>query len=235
MKIGLTFTGNDEKHNNYVTWLRGDDDIEIIKLSAENRNDEMVRNIDALVLSGGIDSHPRFYNGNIEYPGKPENGWNELRDEYELSLLENALNRSIPVLGICRGLQLINIYKGGTLFQDLLEKEIGHRTINTKDQQHTIKIQENTLLSEITGITSDVVNSAHHQSIKTMGEDLMENCRSADNVIEGIEWKDKSNKPFMLAVQWHPERMKNLGLGNSPLSKNIRECFIKEINKNSNK
>jgi putative glutamine amidotransferase len=234
VKIGLAYTGSEEKHNNYVQWLKAGDEIEIIKLSTAAQPFDQSFDYDALVLSGGIDTHPRFYHGNINYPEKPEKGWDELRDEYELSLLKDAFERSLPVLGICRGMQLINICQGGTMIQHIMETTVAH--VGGPDKKHLIKIRENSLLYEITGrIYADYVNSAHHQAVDKIGDGLIENCWSEDNIIEGLEWKDKTNKSFLLGVQWHPERMKNFALQNSPLSKNIRDYFIKEINKNSDK
>lgn len=233
MKIGLSYTGNEAKHNNYVQWLKADDDIEIVKLSSGEKDKDLIDQCDALVLSGGLDMHPRFYKGNAEYPFMPEKGFNPERDEFELLLLRNALKNSIPVLGICRGLQLINIYYEGTLVQHLNEDKILHQ--GSPDKKHIVNIEEGTLLYDIAGVRSEAVNSAHHQSIGKLGSGLAENSRSEDGIIEGIEWSDKNNKPFMLAVQWHPERMKKFNLQHSPLSKNIRDRFIAETTLNLKK
>jgi putative glutamine amidotransferase len=84
-------------------------------------------------------------------------------------------------------------------------------------------------------VNSGAVNSAHHQAIDRLGKDLAVNSYSEDGVIEGIEWKNKNNKSFMLAVQWHPERMGFAGLNDSPLTKNIRAHFISVIKSNQKK
>ncbi|MES1216172.1 MAG: gamma-glutamyl-gamma-aminobutyrate hydrolase family protein [Bacteroidota bacterium] len=229
MKIGLTYTGYEHKHQNYFNWLKGDDDIEIITLSIEEDNAARIKECDGLVLSGGIDIHSDLYNGPHDYPHKPEEGWNTERDLFEKGLYEYALKNSLPILGVCRGLQLVNVLQGGTLKQDLGDLNDSHKAVQELDKEHVIDVYNNTLLSEIVTVKSGKVNSAHHQVIDKLGEDLMINCLSDDGAIEGTEWKDKKGKPFMLCVQWHPERMYKFQLADSPLSKNIRNRFIVEI------
>ena len=228
MKIGLTYTGDNTKHQNYVNWLKGNDDIEIIKLSPEENNADAIKDCDALVLSGGIDIDPRVSGGPIHYANKPDD-WHLERDLFEKALYEFALDNDMPVLGICRGLQLVNVLQGGSLVDDLDDLNEKHKKEGTTDKDHVIKIKENTLLNEIVKINEGEVNSAHHQSIDKLGDNLIINSQSDDGTIEGIEWKDKNGKPFMLCVQWHPERM--FQFKNSPLSKNIRNRFIEEIRK----
>jgi putative glutamine amidotransferase len=237
MKIGLTYTGFEHKHKNYVNWLKKgtgnhhDDTIEIITLSVEHNNGKDLDNCDALVLSGGIDSDPVFYNGHHDYPNKPESGWHRERDLFEMDLYEAALKKSIPVLAVCRGLQLVNVLHGGTLTQDLGALNNEHKAVEEIDKKHTVAVFPNTLLGELTGIRSGEVNSAHHQSIKDLSNDLIINCKAPDGTIEGTEWKIKDGKPFLLCVQWHPERMYKFHLEETPLSKNVRIRFIEEIKK----
>jgi len=236
MKIGLTYTGFEHKHTNYINWLKGagsyrEDNIEIVTLSVEENNAKELEDCDGLVLSGGIDSDPIFYNGAVDYPNKPEEGWHRERDLFEKSLYECALKKSIPVLAVCRGLQLVNVIHGGTLNQDLGELNESHKTAEELDKEHTVSIYGGTLLSEIAQVETGKVNSAHHQAINKLGEGLMINCIAEDGTVEGAEWKDKKGKPFLLCVQWHPERMYKFQLQDTPLSKNIRNRFIEEIKK----
>jgi putative glutamine amidotransferase len=226
VKIGLTYTGTDEKHNNYMEWLRAGDGIELIRLTDTQHTPEIINECDALVLSGGADMHPDYYNGEQTYKGMPKTFVRD-RDEFELALLEAALKSSIPLLGVCRGMQLINVYLNGTLTQDLGELNKTHLG-GKHDRVHDVYVEKGTLLRQIARIDRGAVNSAHHQSIKILGEGLIANCYSDDGVIEGIEWKDKSKMPFMLAVQWHPERMNKFNLQDTPLAKNIRDRFIAE-------
>src|SRR5688572_10232501 len=115
MKIGLTYTGSDVKHESYLRWLKENEDIEIIKLSADDRNENAINECDALVLSGGVDIHPELYQGRLNYNESPPGGWRKDRDEFEKKMLESALEKKMPILGVCRGLQLINIFFGGSL------------------------------------------------------------------------------------------------------------------------
>jgi len=241
MRVGLTYTGSDEKHNNYVRWIKDEAaDIEVVRLSAE---DGEISAFDALVLSGGVDIHPSFYGGGVAYsPGisKGPVKWDERRDNFERACLERAWQQGKPVLGVCRGLQLINVCCGGTLVQDLgVEGDLTHqnlpgdvaRGIRQVDKEHDVKVVEGSLLYEISG-SGGWINSAHHQAIDRLGEGLRVNCRAADGVIEGVEWVQPEGRPFMLAVQWHPERMYVRGFKDTGLYKDIRNRFISAV-KNS--
>lgn len=240
MKIGITHTGRDDKHMNYVKWIKGNStDIEIVTLSAENGNN--VEDCDALVLSGGIDMHPKYYKGNEKYDNQPAR-FKESRDDFELNAFDAAVKNSIPVLGICRGLQLINVFCEGTLVQDLgknkneIHQDFVEEDKKTeRDSKHNVKVEYGTILHDIVKVDSGIVNSAHHQAIQELGKDLIANSWSEDGLVEGIEWKDKNKKSFMLAVQWHPERMDKADLKDSPLSKNIRDGFISAIKSNLKK
>jgi len=109
MKIGLTYTGTPEKHENYVRWLKDGEEIEVIRLSVEGGD---IDSCDALVLSGGVDIHPSFYGGVLDYASRPLE-WRPERDAFEKTVLERAWESGKPVLGVCRGLQLINVCCGG--------------------------------------------------------------------------------------------------------------------------
>src|SRR5438105_15125407 len=130
MNIGLTYTGSEEKHINYVNWLKQNDNINIVTLSAETKeNKGSISDCDALVLSGGIDVHPGYYNSNnFVYPNMPQQFY-EKRDAFEISVFADARKRKLPVLGVCRGMQLINCILGGSLQQDLAAKNSIHKAI----------------------------------------------------------------------------------------------------------
>jgi putative glutamine amidotransferase len=222
MKIGLTYTGSEDKHGYYANWLRGGSTLEVVKLShlEPDRLDEC----DGLVLSGGIDIHPAFYGSTqLRFPNADK--FDKQRDEFEIRALHHAREKHVPVLGICRGLQLINCALGGTLVQDLGTRNEIHR--GNPDKRHEVHVEEDTLLAETTGVLDGDVNSAHHQSIQLLGKDLVINCYSVDGMIEGVEGTAGSG--FLLAVQWHPERMFTFKLQDSPFSKGIRDRFISEV------
>lgn len=228
MKIGLTYTGDPTKHQNYVNWLVGSDDIHVIRLSAADDNLQQLPACDALVLSGGIDIDPSVSHGSSSYPNMPARFQPE-RDLFEKELYEMAIAANIPVLGICRGMQLVNVLEGGTLIEDLDALNDQHQKNGTTDKSHTVQVKDHTLLREIAGTATGEINSAHHQAIDNTGPSLQVNSTAEDGTVEGLEWKDKEGKPFLLCVQWHPERM--FQFPGSPFSINIRNRFIEEIQK----
>lgn len=232
MKIAVTYTGNPVKHQYYIDWLKANEEIEIINLSADENNLHELDECTGLVLSGGIDIHPKFYGGEINYRGAPEK-FNEERDDFEIAAFQSAQHNNIPVLGICRGMQLINVINKGTLIQDLPDESVSKVHNGNPDKLHNVIIEQDTLLRTIINQQKGEISSAHHQAIDKPGENLLVNCKADDGTIEGIEWKEKANKPFMLGIQWHPERM--FQHKDSPFSKSIRDKFISVIEINANK
>jgi putative glutamine amidotransferase len=241
MKIGLTYTigfkkpKTEEKHLNYIDWIKSDNpDIEIVTFKKDDKNAGEIKNCDGLILSGGVDIHPKLYNSeNLSYCKGPENFQLE-RDEFELGILKEAFERKIPVLAICRGFQLVNCLQSGTLIQDLgdsLNKIHNSEKIDKTayDKAHGLKITKDSLLFDVVGDDRTVVNSGHHQAIDRLGDGLIINCRADDGTIEGIEWADRKDKAFFLGVQWHPERMFKFQLDKHPITQNIREAFVKAV------
>lgn len=232
MKLALTYTGHQHKHSNYCNWLQQQDKtLEIVTLGPENYNLDMLDACSGLVLAGGIDITPTVYNKDTLYDGRPE-AFEPERDAFETAAFYRAQQRQMPVLGICRGLQLINCILGGTLRQDLAaanaihKAEVQPQTYRQFDKVHGLRINPDTYLYELTGHDRGVVNSAHHQCPDIIAGELVVTCFSDDGVPEGLEWKHKSNKPFLLCVQWHPERMHEFDLQQSPLSLGLRDLFI---------
>lgn len=231
IKIGVTYTGTDEKHNNYVNWLKANQLVEITRLSTHDNNLDAVKNLDGIVLSGGLDMHPKYYNSNVtDYPNAPHS-FDEKRDAFEIAVFELSQQKNLPVLGVCRGMQLVNCIMGGTLTQDIGPVGNAIHKFEQNDKAHGVNIVPGTILSEITEIDRSVTNSAHHQCIGQLGKGLAINCRSDDGIIEGLEWDDHKNNSFFMGVQWHPERLFKFHLSESPLTKNIRNRFIEEIQK----
>jgi len=160
--------------------------------------------IDGLILSGGHDVSP--YNYGQEPSQKLGETFPE-RDTYEMILLEESKKRNIPILGICRGSQLINVAAGGTLYQDLSlipgnilkHNQVAKPTLKT----HMIKIEENSVIASIFG-KETMVNSFHHQAIDKVADEFRIVARASDGVIEAIEHKTYK---FLVAVQWHPEML----------------------------
>ncbi len=257
MKIALTYTGSEAKHENYRRWILANggaassaaSHLEIVRFSAGDNNLDQLDECDGLVLSGGIDIHPSFYNGAEVYPHADE--FNMVRDVFEVGVFERAKMKGIPILAICRGQQLVNAVLGGTLVQDLgaclnkihrVESGVPDHLMSDEpspapalhlDKIHGVSVVAGTLLAEIVGGEAyrGVVNSAHHQALDRVASDLKVNCFADDGTIEGVEWADPKGRPWMMCVQWHPERMFVAGLEGMPLSKAIRDRFIEEVKK----
>jgi putative glutamine amidotransferase len=233
IKIGLTYTGSEHKHNNYVRWLMKDNPaIEITRLSAADNNLGLVQSLDGIVISGGVDIHPKEYGSAVlNYANAPA-AFDEARDHFEKTVYAISQQHRIPLLGVCRGMQLVNCMLGGTLTHDMGDELNAIHRFDERDRLHEIHIEAGTLLYNIAASKKELANSAHHQCIEKLGEGLTINCTSGCGIIEGVEWADNSRKSFFLGVQWHPERMYQHGLEESPLSKNIRDTFLKAININ---
>ena len=226
-RIGVTTS--DTNFQNYPNWISGEG-VEVVLLSYEQKNTQDFDSCDGFVMTGGIDVQPAFYqNDRVDYPNTTV--FNESRDLFEMQVFEYARQQNKPVLAICRGLQLVNIALGGNLIQDLQENGFAnHRKGPNGDREHKIEVKPGTLLAQIAGVQHGFVNSAHHQGLDQIAEGLNVSAFSEDGVVEAIEYKD-ANKPFLLAVQWHPERMQ-IPASNLAFSQNIRSAFIDAMLKN---
>jgi putative glutamine amidotransferase len=230
IKIGVCIS--EAKYQNYPAWIRlAGNQYTVVELSFEKQNAAELENCHALLLTGGIDIDPIFYQPELkEYPLQPK-AFNRQRDEFEMGLFRMALNKAMPVLGICRGLQLINTTLGGTLIPDI--ETIGkpnHRSRNGIDHIHEVIIEPNSKLAAITGCSAGIVNSSHHQSVLEIAPALSINAYSKDGIVESLAWKEAAlHQSPMLAVQWHPERMNEKN--NNPLSKKILDWFLYEASK----
>jgi putative glutamine amidotransferase len=226
MKIGITDTLKPNLAF-YTEWLkRLNQGIEFTVLSHVQQNVESVDQVDGLVLTGGGDVDPRYF-GVKDSLGRSKDV-NSSRDEFEFNALEHALDRNVPIVGICRGMQVMNVYLGGTLVLDLLSAGYEDHARNKKHEfDHQVQIDEKSLLRNLT--TKEVlnVNSSHHQSVDHLGNGLMASAISSDGVIEAAEWIMKDRMPFLMLVQWHPERMERDF--DSPLSKGVAEMFLTEV------
>lgn len=239
LRIGLSYT--DWRFDEYVHWVKhgspanDTDQIEVVVLTYETNNYDDLLKCNGLVMSGGKDINPQLYGkGNeIHKCGTllPE------RDEFELKLIEKALDMQIPILGICRGEQLTNTSKkfNGSLFCDIpsdIPSALGitpliHSNDDPKGPRHEIKIEKDSVLYSIIGKDTIEVNSFHHQSVDKIGDGLYVSSRSSDGVVESLEWADKSKLPLLLLVQWHPER-----LIDEESSQKLLDYFYKTIKRN---
>ena len=153
---------------------------------------------DGLIIPGGGDVDPALYGEeNLACSGV-----NRALDDLEMALIGMALRDRRPILGICRGHQILNVYFGGSLIQDIPQAD-RHRHTEAGDQAHPAIASEGSFLTEVFGATEFNVNSAHHQAVKTLGSGLIAVQRSDDGVIEAVA---HGTLP-VYGVQWHPERM----------------------------
>ncbi|MGF1479248.1 MAG: gamma-glutamyl-gamma-aminobutyrate hydrolase family protein [Cyanophyceae cyanobacterium] len=157
--------------------------------------------LDGLVLIGGGDIDPQFYRGAFHpsvYNVDPR------RDQFELELVQTALEHQIPLLGICRGLEIIVVAEGGDLIPHVPEHSttVVHRTEASPSAQHAVEIVPSSQLAQVMGVTATTVVSIHHQATQTVPPRWRAVARAEDGIIEALEHE---SHPFALAVQWHPE------------------------------
>ena len=159
--------------------------------------DELLDLLDGLILAGGSDIDPTSY-GAKPHP-ETKNTWPE-RDRFEIALGTRALERDMPVLGICRGMEMLNVIQGGTLNQHLgLEL---HRHTPGVFTDHRVELQPGSLAARVVGSDTTEVKSAHHQGVEELGEGVAVSGNADDGVVEAIELPDRS---FAVGVLWHPE------------------------------
>jgi putative glutamine amidotransferase len=222
--IGIT---DCSRYENYHKWIEREPGIEVIKLSPDDNNLSDIDKCDGVILSGGEDVHPRLY-------AKPEylelcHEIDEKRDAFEWKVMERTEKNRLPLLGICRGLQVANVFFGGTLIPHIPAfGKFDHSKAGSEDRYHPVQVDPNSQLKDIVQSFSGEVNSAHHQAADRIGRGLVANALSGDGIIEGIERENAAEHPFLQLVQWHPERMTNEG---SAFSRNIKQKFIEACKK----
>lgn len=158
--------------------------------------------LDGLILQGGADVSPKAYG---EEPIQPEWSGDAVRDAYELELVHEFIEAGKPVLGICRGMQLINVALGGTLYQDLPTQAPGtveHENTHYDRNAHPVVFTPEGEFRQWFDCDGGLVASIHHQAVAKLGRDVVVEATADDGVIEAIRWQGRS---FVCGVQWHPE------------------------------
>lgn len=173
-------------------------------LIGSEHNAALLELLDGLLLTGGEDVDPAHYG---EPPHARLGNVDPVRDAFELAIFRDARSRGLPVLAICRGIQLVNVALGGTLWQDIPSDRPGalpHSQATGRDARtHPVDLEPGSRLALALGTDRCDVNSFHHQSIRALAPGLVITGRSPDGEIEGVE--SLPGEPWMLAVQWHPE------------------------------
>ena len=225
IKIGIS---EGTKYFHYENWFSSETNVEIIKLGYQLDNFNDVEKCDGIVLSGGHDVNPRLYRQPDFLVYVDPDNMDERRDEFEWNIIKYTQEKQKPLLGICRGLQLVNVYFGGSLVPDIPAfGKFNHGKLKEgNDRHHFIDIDPNSNLYKMIGDGRGEVNSAHHQSVDMPGMGLVVNALSPDGIIEGMERKTVDGSAFLMLVQWHPERMHNQ---QSNFAKNVKKGFLEAV------
>ena len=210
-KIGIIEAYKFENYKNAVEKHGGE--IKKLLVGGEQAIKEYINQIHGLLLPGGGDIDPDIYGEKQHCKTK---NVNRAKDEFEKALFRKAIEKDMPVFGVCRGIQIMNVAMGGSLYQHIPEQipetspslfpdfpKHKHKVTGV-DEAHEIKIKTGSLLSEIIGESVSEVNSSHHQAVKVIGKGLVVTAQSKDGIIEAMEFPSKR---FTIGVQYHPERM----------------------------
>ena len=207
----------------YISWIKKDEVI-ILDAYTINNTDSILQLADGIILTGGEDINPLQYNDTTNLDVCGDINYN--RDTLERKLFDFAMKYKIPLIGVCRGMQMMNVASGGTLYGDI-PSEIGTNVIHRSKKGALHKIVITDTCSFIFPLECDtlLVNSYHHQGLKKLPNNLRVIAKSFDGLPEAVAIKSSSH-PFMIAVQFHPER---LGQENV-IYKTMKDSFYKAIN-----
>ncbi|UMZ75005.1 gamma-glutamyl-gamma-aminobutyrate hydrolase family protein [Natranaerofaba carboxydovora] len=229
--VGLTCREENDKNRislNYTKVIEklGLVPILIPSLSSMDAKKGLLKHLSGLILTGGVDVDPVYFG---EEPLLGQGEIEPLRDKLEIFLTRKALDKNLPLLGICRGMQVLNIAAGGDIYQDIysqLDNTLKHEQIAPgRHPTHGIDIQEDTKLYQITGKKNIRVNSFHHQAIRNIAPGFVESAKSPDGIVEGME---STMHSFALAVQWHPELLWEVQVE----SNNVFNAFVEAVKLN---
>lgn len=227
--IGITADFEEEKNfilnESYVNAvIRAGGIPFILPCSHEVDYIQFVKRLDGLLLTGGGDMNPMLFG---EEPHQNLGYVNPVRDAFEYTLAQKMLKENKPILGICRGLQILNIVLKGNMYQDIYaqnhSKLLQHnQNAPRSHRSHVVQVKKETLLYEIAQVHEFKVNSYHHQAVKDVLKPLIISATAKDGIIEAIE---STNHRFVLGVQWHPEVLAESG---DRVSLNLFAQFIKQ-------
>jgi len=192
-------------YTTYIDSLRKAGAIPVVIPPQPENAADIVEELDGILLAGGDDCDPAAY-GEQRHPSVEP--MDPRRQNNDLSIARAARERGIPTLGICLGLQMMNVAAGGTLMQDIeseMKTEIEHVSEPEDRARHDVRLESGTRLASILGGGRDInVNSSHHQAIKGIGRGFRVTAKAPDGIVEGLE---DPEHPFYVGVQWHPEDM----------------------------
>src|ERR1017187_1567836 len=228
MKNSIIGISEGTRYYNYEKWFHNEPGVMIIKLGYQLNNFDEIEKCNGIILSGGHDLNPRLYNQPEFLSYIDPKDIDERRDEFEWKILQHTEVNQKPLLGICRGLQFVNVYFGGTLVPDIPAfGKYNHSKLNAEtDREHIVDIDPNSALFKVIGKEKGTVNSAHHQSVDMPGFGLVVNALSPDGIVEGMERRNPEGSSYLMLVQWHPERMADM---ESVFTKNIKQSFLDAV------
>ena len=229
IKIAISKASPSKSYSAYTNWVHSADSnlvtINMYEFSIDSAL-MLLEGCSGLLLTGGEDIFPGNY-GKINDTARCGE-FDLKRDSLELALINKALELNIPILGICRGQQIINVALGGSLIIDIpsdYDTTFIHRIPDTYQCFHEVFLESGTKLSWASNVMTESVNSRHHQAIDLLADRLKVSARATDGIIEAIEWDEMSDQSFLMGVQWHPEQMD----WDNPLSKSVLEYFIMQL------
>ncbi len=230
-RIAISYIYGDTANDNYINWLKRINpsvDYVVMYELPKDSVDIVFAECTALLLTGGRDIYPARY-GKENDTARCGN-FDLYRDSLEFNLIYMAMEREMPILGVCRGQQILNVAMGGTLYVDIptdINSMVNHRCEDWRNCYHRVKVLPENLLSRISGVSEENITTNHHQAIDRLAKDFKVLAVSSDGIIESIGWKDTLNKPFLIAVQWHPERMDTLNMLSVPIARKFLEAADK--------
>ncbi len=227
IRVAITKGIGNPAYQKYHAMLKNSDKsiktINLYGLSIDSAK-KVLASCNGILFTGGVDVQPSYYQADSlkKYCGE----FDDYRDRLEMALASEAFRLQLPIFGICRGLQLLNVYLGGSLIPDLPKFKGTTVLHQIKDSacMHPIEIDKNSLLFQINNQNPEAsVNSYHHQAINQIAPKLKATAFSKDGSIEAVEFQLPSNQ-FFMAVQWHPERMNRFQLTKKMAAKFIEAC-----------
>lgn len=230
IKIALSKGCGSEHYEQYAKWLcslrPNVECIDLYFISTEEAK-KTIEEVDALVLTGGPDVEPARY-GKAFDSSRCE--IDRKRDTLEYWIIKRALKRKLPILAVCRGEQIINVYNGGTLIVDIPQDKkssVIHSCPQPDSCFHGIRVDKHSMLYKITKTDSGIVNTNHHQAVDQLATIFRVSAISKDSIIEAYEWARPQGKQFFIAVQWHPERLDAKNPYSNPLGNRLIAEAIK--------
>lgn len=223
-----------KSYDSYREWLlEADSSIQFVNLYELTQAEvaEKLMQVDGIVVTGGEDIHPQWYN-------RAEdtvicNTINARRDSLDIGIIKTAADENIPLLGICRGMQAMNVALGGALYADLptqFSESTAHRNPPFKDTTHQITVNQASMLHLIAETYKADVVSNHHQGVRETAPELRVVAFSEDELPEALEWRNPAGKNFFLGVQFHPERNDN-----GVIPSKLADYFVREVERYARK